>query len=185
MTDNGGNTSNATVEDRAFYVLGDTVLASENLLVVYAILDKSSVKPGEAVGIKMDIRDFIGVEEVEVILKSKQQEIPVKLEMVGGTPQYGTWEGSVVLDQSDQTFALVMARISNGEDTKETRIYGQKVYVEYVKPLDLLEQENAPAPKKTELRQIVRNPITPLLIGLIGMGLAMLIVSSMTFMKSE
>ncbi len=182
ITDDFGHVTTAEVGNRAVYVLGDTVLSGESLLLVYAILTESSVDPGQPVTVKLDARDFNGIRAVSAVLKSPKQEIPVELELAGGDNRYGTWEGSVTPIESDTTYALYTVTLDNGNETKTQRVYGQKVYVSYVVPVETVSdtQDN-----ERDFRQIVRNPITPLIIGLVGMGIAMLIVSSMTFLKTE
>jgi hypothetical protein len=184
ITDNDGLSVIAPVGDRAFYVIGDSVLASEHLLLVYAILDKSTINPGETITIKLDARDFLGVTAVNATLKSKDDTIIVPLSLVAGGSQYGTWEGKAKLTSSDATYALVSATLTNGNETREARVYAQKVYVQYVKPTEV-----AAAPQtvieRAGITQVLKHPVTPLIIGLIGMGLAMLIVSSMTFLRTE
>jgi hypothetical protein len=183
MLDNLNTSATAPVENRAFYVTSDALTANESLRLVYGLLSKSTIMPGESLEVRMDAKDAHGIKSAVALLKSKDDEIRVPMNIIAGTAQYGTWSGPVVLNESDATYTLTSITLSNGEESREIRVYGQKVYVQYVKSAELIAQENAPEPDG--LRKIIRNPVMPLAIGLGGMAVAMLIVSSMSFMRKE
>jgi len=183
-------TITAEVIGRSYYVVSDTVTTGEHLSLVYALLDTNTVDPGENVTAKIDARDAKGITSAIAVLKDaggKEPDISIPLNLVTGTAQYGTWQGTVTLKTPDTTYAMYAILLSDGFEEREVRVYNQKVYVNYVKPyLSPLSGMVAGVQfSGGVLNEFMSKPTTPLFIGLVGMGIAMFIASALITHKPE
>jgi len=190
LTDSSNRTTTATITGRSYYVLGERVAATEHLSVVYTLLNTNTIDPGNNLTVKLDARDAKGIKTATAVLKDvqeKQPDIILPLALVTGTSQYGTWEGNVTLSAPDTTYMLYSTILSNEKEEREVRVYNQKVYVNYVQPAPSLLTGMVTGLPFSEERvvDLIRKPTTPLFIGLIGMGIAMLIASTITLGKNE
>jgi hypothetical protein len=189
LTDDAGATNNVTVGNIAFYVTGATAQVGEqtSLELVYATLSKNVIQPGDEITITLDARDYAGITGATALLRSKDEELKVPLTLKSGEATYGTWETTLQLDKSDTTYTLASVTLENAKESRDVRLYGQKVYVNYVKPSDASGATGMVVgqARLRSVRDVLKNPSTPLMIGLVGMGVALLIVTSMTFMRKR
>jgi putative flippase GtrA len=169
------------VEDRSFYVVSDTVGVSEELGLVYTLLDASKVKANSTVTFRLDARDRDGV--TEVVARGENDRghlftIPMKL--VEGSPQYGTWEGTFIAREPDSTYSITNVTMENSNATVVHPIKARSVYVEPVATMPLITGQAVTKSlllSRYTLQQLLRKPLVPTLIGFTIMAIIITIIA--------
>jgi hypothetical protein len=170
------------ITDRAFYAQSDTASAAQltagPLVLIYSVLNSSTVEPNASVRLQVDARDDAGLRKVVAVVKSTRGDSQtIALKLATGTALYGTWEGAIKLTEPDTTYSVTEIRLSNENDTKSYLIKDRSVYVNalpVIMPLPSLTGNviaNGPSP----LRRLVEEPMVPVIV---GFGLMLLLLAA-------
>jgi uncharacterized membrane protein YgcG len=170
---------NARVRDRIFTVVDKVDLQSQEFALIYSLLDSSVVQNGTNVTLRIDARDTQGITLASaVVVSSKGDTFTVPLKLIRGNAQYGTWEGTFTVTESDATYTvkeITLAR-SAGQEKKFT-ITGRSVYVEpAISPGGLTGNVIAGPTGNELLKAWLRNPLLPTILGFLLMGVTMAVV---------
>jgi len=122
----------------SFYVLGVDESIQERLVLLHGFVSANQIDPQETITLEVDVRDSNGITQVTGLLRNTAGTTPdirVPLHLVSGDKHHGTWKGNVTLDKQDTTYMFFSATLENeAEETIESRVYNQLVYVNHVPP---------------------------------------------------
>ncbi|HLG24546.1 MAG TPA: hypothetical protein VI564_06475, partial [Candidatus Nanoarchaeia archaeon] len=165
------------VAGRSFYVVSDKIGENENLMVVYSVLNKLSVKNGSSVRLSIDARDKDGILSASAqITNSKTGKFEMPLSLIEGDRNYGTWQGMILASVPDSTYSVESITLSNSEGSRVNPVSDRSFYVELV-PNNLqgnLITGNAFSLFSKEwIGFMIKKPMVPTLL---GFGMMLLII---------
>ena len=179
--DNTSSMNEIHVQNRSFYVVGETVSSREHLMLVYSILSNSSVKNGTDISFRIDARDTEGIISATAkIENSRAKEFIIPLKLVNGDKNYGTWEGIFKAAEPDSTYSVTTVTLANLNQKKDYEIKDRSVYIFQSNSTSLnygngiTGLATGPYYKKA-LNNIFKEPLAPTLV---GFGLMFLVIGS-------
>jgi len=128
------------ITGRSFYVIDKELGKSENLMIVYVILDKDIVEEISNVTLTLDARDYKGITEISAdiqVLHGNDDEkiFIIPFTLIEGNANYGTWEGVFEANQPDTTYNVIKITLSNEEETKSYDVDDRSVYATQALPV--------------------------------------------------
>lgn len=164
--------------DREFYINKK----GDELQLVNSFLDRSIVNIISNITLSLDASDEKGITSINATIEVKKGSgnpdfLVIPLSRSSGTPKYGTWKGSFMVNKSDTTYTIRNVTLYNIIKSKTYQIQNRSVYATPLLP--------EPIKEKTPLNFLtggiigvigLRNPFTPFVIAILIIILIMVII---------